>query len=70
MPLATPNPLDRYASGTEDVTPLPGASRLRKLALFEKPDIAFCLVVEPTLIAFDRHPGEESAPALPSVRAS
>ena len=44
---------------------LPGASKLRKLALFEKLDIAFCLVVEPTLMADEMQAGKLIAPALP-----
>src|SRR5262249_10064734 len=54
--------------GTDEVTPLPGASRLRKVALFEKLEIAPCLVVEPTLIAVDMHAGAVvpvEAPLLP-----
>ena len=50
---------------------LPGASRFRKLALFEKLEIAFCLVVEPTLIASEMQPGKLIAlgmAALPAGR--
>src|SRR5262249_16914540 len=67
VPLAVANPLDMKDCGTEEKTESPGASRLRKLALFEKLEIAFCLVVEPTLTALDMQPGEEIPPALPSL---
>ena len=70
VPLAVPKPPAEYASGMEDVTASPGASRLRKLALLEKLDIAFCLVVEPTLMAFDRQAGELSPLALPLFPAA
>ena len=67
VPLAAPYPLGAYTKGKDDVMELPGASRLRKLALFEKLDIAFCLVVEPTLMADEMHAGKLIAPAAPSL---
>src|ERR1043166_2676593 len=52
-----------YPPGTDDVTPTPGASKLRKLALLENPATTFCLLVAPTLIAFETHAGVEIASA-------
>src|SRR4029434_10860146 len=66
VPLAAP-----YAfPGIDDTTLPPGASRLRKLALLETPDIAFCLSVDPTLIALEMHAGEERPDALPPLPAA
>ena len=49
---------------------MPGARRLRKLALFEKLEIVLCLVVEPTLIAKEIQAGWLSAAVLPSLPAA
>src|SRR5262249_24155486 len=71
VPLAVANPLHMKACGTEHTTEAqtesPVASRLRKLALFEKLEIAFCVVVEPTLTALDMQPGAAIPPALLSL---
>src|SRR5690242_6676022 len=63
VPLATPKP----PPGTDEVIELPGARRLRKLALFEYPAITFDFVVAPTLIAFDTHAGASIALGLLSL---
>ena len=45
----------------------PGAKRLRNGATFEKNDTPSVLVVEPTLIAEEMHPGAEIAETKPSL---
>src|SRR5258706_6612404 len=65
VPLAVPNPPGTYASGREEVTEPPGASRLKKLALLEKLEMVLSLFVEPTLIAEEMQPGAVSEFVLP-----
>ena len=53
--------------GTDELIGCPGASKSRKLALFEKLETLSVLVVDPTLIADEIQAGAASALVNPSL---
>ena len=58
---------EKLPLGTEERMLLPGASRVRKVALLEKDDTVSCFVVDPTLTAEEMQAGADMAFVWPSL---